>query len=50
MSSESLLESQVEVQKKLDRLCSGVDVLKEKQGQMAEDISKIKEAGLRDSA
>lgn len=44
MSSENLSESQIEVQKKLDRLCSGIDILKEKQEQMAEDISKIREA------
>ena len=40
--SNEIMELQIEA--KLDRLCSGVDVVKDKQEEMAEDIAKIKEA------
>ncbi len=33
-----------EFDKKLDKLCNRMDIMKEKQDQMAEDITKIKEA------
>tara|TARA_B100000214_G_scaffold375057_1_gene359845 strand:+ start:1382 stop:1627 length:246 start_codon:yes stop_codon:yes gene_type:complete len=33
-----------DIEIKLDRLCNGMDVVKEKQEEMAEDIAKIKEA------
>ena len=34
----------IEMQTKLDRICSGMDVMKDKQEEMAEDVAKIKEA------
>ena len=34
----------IEMQTKLDRICSGMDVMKDKQEEMAEDCAKIKEA------
>tara|TARA_B100001094_G_C17604312_1_gene518122 strand:- start:27 stop:302 length:276 start_codon:yes stop_codon:yes gene_type:complete len=34
----------LEMQTKLDRICSGMDVMKDKQEEMAEDCAKIKEA------
>ena len=34
----------LEMQTKLDRICSGMDVMKDKQEEMAEDVAKIKEA------
>jgi len=34
----------LELQSKLDRICSGMDVMSDKQVQMSEDIAKIKEA------
>ena len=37
-------KSLIEFDKKLDKLCNGMDIMKEKQDQMAEDITKIKEA------
>jgi len=37
-------EVYTEVQKKLDRLCNGMDIVKDKQEEMGEDIAKIKEA------
>ena len=37
-------KSLIEFDKKLDKLCNGMDIMKEKQDQMAEDIVKIKEA------
>jgi|TARA_R100001509_G_scaffold82756_1_gene46637 hypothetical protein len=40
--SNEIMELQIEA--KLDRLCNGVDVVKDKQEEMAEDIAKIKEA------
>jgi peptidoglycan hydrolase CwlO-like protein len=40
--TEDLNMSDIEI--KLDRLCNGMDVVKEKQEEMAEDIAKIKEA------
>jgi|TARA_A100001015_G_C14759104_1_gene620645 peptidoglycan hydrolase CwlO-like protein len=40
--TEGLNMSDIEI--KLDRLCNGMDVVKEKQEEMAEDIAKIKEA------
>ena len=39
-SKESLMQLEV----KLDRLCNGIDHLRDKQDEMAEDIAKIKEA------
>jgi chaperonin cofactor prefoldin len=41
MNSE---DSMVQLERKIDRVVAGVDVLKDKQEIMAEDISKIKEA------
>ena len=34
----------IEMQTKLYRICSGMDVMKDKQEEMAEDCAKIKEA------
>ncbi len=34
----------LEIQKKLDRICSGMEVMSDKQEEMSEDIAKIKEA------
>ncbi len=34
----------LEMQTKLDRICTGMDVMKDKQEEMAEDVAKIKEA------
>ena len=34
----------LEIQSKLDRLCTGMDVMSNKQEEMSEDIAKIKEA------
>ena len=34
----------LEMQTKLDRICSAMDVMKDKQEEMAEDCAKIKEA------
>ena len=34
----------LEMPTKLDRICSGMDVMKDKQEEMAEDVAKIKEA------
>ena len=34
----------LEIQTKLDRICSGMDVMSDKQEVMSEDIAKIKEA------
>ena len=34
----------LEMQSKLDRVCSGIEVMSDKQEQMSEDIAKIKEA------
>jgi len=34
----------LEVQSKLDKLCSGMDVLQDRQEEMFQDIAKIKEA------
>jgi len=34
----------LEVQQKLDKVCNGIDVMKDKQEEMAEDCAKIKEA------
>ena len=42
MSDVTNLELQIEA--KLDKLCSNVDVVKDKQEEMASDIAKIKEA------
>ena len=39
-SNEGLIQLEV----KLDRLCNGIDHLRDKQEEMAEDIAKIKEA------
>jgi seryl-tRNA synthetase len=39
-NSDSLIQLEV----KLDRLCNGIDHLRDKQDEMAEDIAKIKEA------
>ena len=36
--------SLVQVEIKLDRICNGMDTVKDKQEEMAEDIAKIKEA------
>ena len=38
------LESLLKLDSKIDRICNGMDTIKEKQDQMADDISKIKEA------
>ena len=42
--SSSNTEGLVQVEVKLDRLCNGIDHLRDKQEEMAEDIAKIKEA------
>ena len=34
----------VQLEMKIDKVCNGIDVMKDKQDQMADDISKIKEA------
>lgn len=34
----------VQLEVKLDRLCNGIEAVKERQDEMAEDIGKIKEA------
>jgi hypothetical protein len=34
----------LEMQGKLDKVCNGIDVLRDKQEEMSEDIAKIKEA------
>ena len=34
----------LEIQSKLDRICSGMDVMSDKQEAMSEDVAKIKEA------
>lgn len=34
----------LEIQTKLDRICSGMEVMSDKQEEMSEDIAKIKEA------
>lgn len=41
---ESEILEGVEIQSKLDRLCLGIDVVRDKQEEMSEDIAKIKEA------
>ena len=41
---EESKESIMQLEAKIDRVCSGIDVMKDKQDQMADDISKIKEA------
>ena len=41
---EESKESIMQLDAKIDRVCSGIDVMKDKQDQMADDISKIKEA------
>jgi uncharacterized coiled-coil DUF342 family protein len=33
-----------EVQQKLDQVCNGIDVMRDKQEEMSEDVAKIKEA------
>ncbi len=38
------IESLLKLDSKIDRICNGMDIMKEKQDQMADDISKIKEA------
>ena len=40
----STTECLIEVRTKLDRLAIGIDAVKEKQEEMSEDVSKIKEA------
>jgi|TARA_B100001094_G_scaffold327093_1_gene384510 peptidoglycan hydrolase CwlO-like protein len=37
-------EQFLEIQNKIDRVCTGIDVMQDKQEQMSEDIGKIKEA------
>ena len=37
-------EHLTELQRKLDRVCTGIDVVQDKQELMSDDISKIKEA------
>ena len=37
-------EYMMDMQSKLDKLCTGMDVMKDKQEEMAEDVAKIKEA------
>ena len=37
-------EHLAELQRKLDRVCTGIDVVQDKQELMSDDISKIKEA------
>ena len=34
----------MEIQKKLDRICNGMDVMSDKQDEISEDVAKIKEA------
>jgi hypothetical protein len=41
---EESKESILQLEAKIDRVCTGIDVMKDKQDQMADDISKIKEA------
>lgn len=43
MSEESKV-CMLEMQTKLDRICSGMDVMQDKQEEMSEHIAKIKEA------
>ena len=38
------IESLLKLDSKIDRICNGMDIMTEKQDQMADDISKIKEA------
>ena len=40
--SETLAE--VQIQLKLDKVCHGIDVIRDKQEEMSEDVEKIKEA------
>ena len=42
--SESVDNATVQLEVKLDRLCNGIEAVKERQDEMAEDIGKIKEA------
>ena len=42
--SESADNATVQLEVKLDRLCNGIEAVKERQDEMAEDIGKIKEA------
>lgn len=42
MDNNNELFMQLEI--KIDKLCNGVDALKEKQEEMSEDVAKIKEA------
>ncbi len=37
-------EQHLEVQQKLDKVCNGIDVMRDKQEEMSEDVAKIKEA------
>ena len=38
------IESLLKLDAKIDRICNGMDIMKDKQDLMADDISKIKEA------
>tara|TARA_E500000305_G_C3792619_1_gene130529 strand:- start:186 stop:461 length:276 start_codon:yes stop_codon:yes gene_type:complete len=42
--AEDNKEYMMDMQSKLDKLCTGMDVMKDKQEEMAEDVAKIKEA------
>ena len=44
MSAEESKVCMLEMQTKLDRICSGMDVMQDKQEEMSEHIAKIKEA------
>jgi hypothetical protein len=44
MSVEESKVCMLEMQTKLDRICSGMDVMQDKQDEMSDHIAKIKEA------
>ena len=44
MSGQQQQDFNLEIQSKLDRICSGMEVMSDKQEEMSEDIAKIKEA------
>jgi len=44
MSVEESKVCMIEMQTKLDRICSGMDVMQDKQDEMSDHIAKIKEA------
>ena len=44
MSDNVNTQDTTEIQTKLDRLCNGIEIVKDKQEEMGADIAKIKEA------